>query len=174
MTLRSLLDPPSKPSLIHSFFHSPTVTMNLNFRLGLGGVEWRNERMRNEKREGGSFLSFLPLSHAPWPFNPCAGPGPPAPSPSSLPFPQPLTFSVTKPAICTVFEICIAELAAVGRDGGRGVGAHLPPPALFDFAFLHLAFQRRWSINRLWPAMPQLSFVFEHVCTWAGRRGLDK
>lgn len=39
-------------------------------------------------------------------------------------------------------------------------------PQLFDFSFRHVTFQHWWSINRLWPLMPQLSCVCvpEPVC----------
>ena len=51
----------------------------------------------------------------------------------------------------------------------RRMDAKSPRPlSLFDLPFLHLAFQHWWSINRLWPLLPQLSFVSMCVLVWGG------
>lgn len=101
---------------------------------------------------------------------PTLGPHDPAPSPPPL-LSELLAFTVSKPSACSFFwKMCHNTNAVAGRGGKRNTWTRIATPALalFDLPFLHLAFQRWWSVNRLWPLMPRLSFVSMWVLMWGG------
>lgn len=145
MLLCSLPGPP--PHL-----HSLTLTVNLNFRLVLSG---RTKEQKEQKREGRHFLS--PSKPSLWPYDPAQGQiGLPA-LPSLFPA------SSTPSHILFLRHIWRGQ-SWLGDKRKRHESPHLP--GLFDFFLFHVTFQHWWSINRLWPLMPQLSCVWvrEHVC----------
>lgn len=143
-------------SAVHPSIHPPSLTMNLNFRQS-------SQRKREEKGGGGEGVLFSCS-------RPTLGPHDPAPSPPPL-LSELLAFTVSKPSACSFFwKMCHNTNAVAGRGGKRNTWTRIATPALalFDLPFLHLAFQRWWSVNRLWPLMPRLSFVSMWVLMWGG------
>lgn len=134
----------------HSFILS-SIHFDNEFELQTESAVERKKR-KGKRRKGwwwgrGCFL-FLLLADSltSWP---CAGPDRP-------PFPSPFNPSHSQLQV----QFFLRYVTTGIWLGGGGVTT--PAFALFDlpffFFFFYLAFQHWWSINRLWPLMPGLSF----------------